>query len=227
MRRLANTSGTRRARANRMLSVFLGLVLALAGSVGTRSNVASAAPDSADERDARLKFRSAEAHFHAGQFAEALVDYQAGYEALPLPGFLVNMAQCQRRLGNLKEARASYQRFLLIAPDSPLGPDIKTLVDEINQALLEPDSADAQSRAISAAVDVKSLDAPAVQSTAALAVSATDASMGQREQPAARTRWWLWGGLAAAVVAGTVTAFALRSPDAVTLHDGSLGTLRR
>jgi len=31
----------------------------------------------------------------------------------------------------------------------------------------------------------------------------------------------------AAVAAGTVTAFALSSPGATTIHDGSLGTLRR
>ena len=40
-------------------------------------------------------------------------------------------------------------------------------------------------------------------------------------------RWWFWGAVGAAVAAGTVTAFTLSSPGATTIHDGTLGTLRR
>jgi hypothetical protein len=41
-------------------------------------------------------------------------------------------------------------------------------------------------------------------------------------------RWWLWGGLAVAVIGGSVTAYlALSAPNTVVLHDGTLGSLRR
>ena len=40
-------------------------------------------------------------------------------------------------------------------------------------------------------------------------------------------RWWLWGALGAVVVGGAVTAYALTSGGTTTIHDGSLGTLRR
>ena len=42
------------------------------------------------------------------------------------------------------------------------------------------------------------------------------------------TRWWLWGSIAAAVAVGAAVAvYALWPPGTTTLHEGSLGTLRR
>jgi len=67
----------------------------------------AAAATSEAEREARTHFQAGEARFKAGAFDEALAEYQKGYEAKPLPGFLVNIAQCQRRLGDLKSARAA------------------------------------------------------------------------------------------------------------------------
>ena len=56
------------------------------------------------------------------------------------PGFLVNIAQCQRRLGDLKKARATYQKFVLVAPDSPLVPQVRSMIAEIDGLLeKEPD----------------------------------------------------------------------------------------
>ena len=51
---------------------------------------------------------------------------------MPLPGFLVNIAQCQRRLGDLKTARATYREFVLVAPDSRLVPEVETLVKQLD-----------------------------------------------------------------------------------------------
>jgi tetratricopeptide (TPR) repeat protein len=93
----------------------------------------AANPDA--EKQARRSFERAEAHFKAGLFAEALPEYQDGYEQLPLPGFLINIAQCQRRLGDLTQARATYRKFILIAPDSPYVPEVRSLVAEIDQLL--------------------------------------------------------------------------------------------
>ena len=56
-----------------------GAVLLVVLAVGGRSAVA--APSEA-ERQARRSFKVAEEHFRAGMFAEALGEYQAGYEAL-------------------------------------------------------------------------------------------------------------------------------------------------
>ena len=89
------------------------------------------------EREARAHFQAGEARFKAGAFDEALAAYQAGYDVLPLPGFLINVAQCQRRLGDLKTARATYQKFVLVAPDSPLVPQVRSMVAEIDGLLAD------------------------------------------------------------------------------------------
>ena len=55
------------------------------------------------------------------------------------------------------------------------------------------------------------------------------ASPGPAATPAAPsgTRWWLWGMIGAVVVGGAVTAVVLSTGGTTTIHDGSLGTLRR
>ena len=87
------------------------------------------------EKEARAHFQAGEARFKEGAFDEALAEYQKGYDAKPLPGFLVNIAQCQRRLGDLKKARATYQKFVLVAPDSPLVPQVRSMIAEIDGLL--------------------------------------------------------------------------------------------
>ena len=98
--------------------------LALAVVVSSLGAPAALAAPNAAEREARRHFAEAELSYRAGHYADALAKYQAGYAATPLPGFLVNIAQCQRRLGDLKAARATYREFVLVAPDSRLVPEV-------------------------------------------------------------------------------------------------------
>jgi tetratricopeptide (TPR) repeat protein len=184
------------------------------------------AGNAAAEREARRNFQSGEAHFKAGLYAEALADYQAGYAAAPLPGFLINVAQCQRRLGELAKARATYQRFLMVAPDSPLGPEVKRLIADLDQMLADEQAANEGSeKATTEASLVPSAPPPAALAPTA-AVTLTAQPTTTPDRPLWK-RWWVWGIVGAAVAAGTVTAFALSSPGATTIHDGSIGTLRR
>ena len=117
-----------------MRATIVSAVVALlvAGPVG------AATPEA--ERTARAHFQAGEAKFKAGAFDEALAEYQAGYDVLPLPGFLINVAQCQRRLGDLKTARATYQKFVLVAPDSPLLPQVRSMIAEIDGLLAKPEA---------------------------------------------------------------------------------------
>jgi tetratricopeptide (TPR) repeat protein len=178
------------------------------------------------EREARAHFQAGEAHFKAGAFDEALAEYQQGYDAKPLPGFLVNIAQCQRRLGDLKKARATYQKFVLVAPDSPLVPQVRSMIAEID-GLLEKEPAtpagepDADAKPDVSVPSVAAAPAPPVL----VAAAPTPAPAVSPEPP--RHRWWLWGALGAVVVGGAVTAIALSTGGTTTIHDGSLATLRR
>jgi len=180
------------------------------------------------ERTARAHFQTGEARFKAGAYDEALAEYQAGYEVLPLPGFLINVAQCQRRLGDLKSARATYQKFVLVAPDSPLVPQVKSMMAEIDGLLdaQKPAAAETDAEAKPAAP----VPPPAAAEPAAPApvLVASPAPVAAPEPEKSGHRWWLWGALGAVVVGGAVTAIVLaRGGDTTTIHDGSLGTLRR
>jgi tetratricopeptide (TPR) repeat protein len=206
------------------------VVLLLAAALGARP--AMAAPSEAD-KEARRAFQDAEAHFRAGKFAEALSEYQAGYDAAPLPGFLINIAQCQRRLGDLRKARATYQKFVMVAPDSPHVPEVTTLIGELDKLIAELDRSAAEAAAdkTDAAPAAPAPVPAAIPPSAAPAAVLTAASPESGTAPEARVkhRWWLWG-LVGVVVVGagvTIAALALGSPATTTLHDGSLGTLRR
>jgi hypothetical protein len=212
----------------RTAAIAAGLIVLLA------SAQAHAAP-SEKEREARSHFQAGEARFKAGEFDRALTEYQAGYEAKPLPGFLVNIAQCQRRLGDLKAARASYQKFVLVAPDSPLVPQVKSMMAEIDGLLANTEAARPAAEAPHAEEAKPEPEgappSPAPKPEAEPAAAAPvliSASPAPEPAPAKPShRWWLWGALGAVVVGGAVTAYALTSGGTTTIHDGSLGTLRR
>lgn len=227
---------------------LLGLMVAAFLLVSTKGR---AAPSPEAEREARRAFQTAEADFKAGRFADALASYQSGYAQAPLPGFLINIAQCYRRLGELPKAKATYQKFVMVAPDSPHVPEVRNLIAELDKLIADLEE---EKRHDGAAVAT----APAALSVAATPTTGSDATgTGSRESapsltpspppmPASsllapgppkssvdngaassHTRWWLWGLVGAAVVAGgTAAAFAL-APSTTTVHDGSLGALRR
>jgi len=216
---------------------------------------ANAAPSTEAERQARRAFQSAEAYFHDGRFAEALAEYQAGYEQAPLPGFLINIAQCHRRLGDLVKARATYQKFVLVAPDSPHIPEVKSLIAELDQLLADLAGGNGASASSSKAAGgvaspsslASTASAPPASAVSPPAVpllsaapppsdSADRALLGTPAQGAASSvpaspersshLWW-WGLAGLAVAGGAVAAYALSSSPTSTIHEGSLGTLRR
>jgi tetratricopeptide (TPR) repeat protein len=50
--------------------------------------------------------------YAGGDYAAALVEFEAGYAAHPSPAFLVNIGQCLRKLDRLDEAALAFRRFL-------------------------------------------------------------------------------------------------------------------
>ena len=191
---------------------------------------------SAAEREARHRFDEAEVQYRAGHYADALLKYQAGYAAMPLPGFLVNIAQCQRRLGDLKTARATYREFVLVAPDSHLVPEVQTLIRQLDSLIadLASGGAGAAAAQVGDGADVHATDpdAPAAPSLAAPEPTPQPVLLGAPGGPPpphrSHARWWIWGSVAAAAIAGGVVAgLALSSSSTTTVHAGSLGTLSR
>jgi hypothetical protein len=193
------------------------------------------------EREARHRFDEAEAAYKAGHYAEALAKYQAGYAAKPLPGFLINIAQCQRRLGDLKTARATYNEFILVAPDSRLVPEVKTLIQQLDNVMAELAAGQDPSPAeVAADDDVHATEMaappalapappPPPPAPAPVLIAAPEAPQPDAPPRHSHARWWIWGGIAAAAIAGGIVASLAMSssPETTTIHAGSLGTLSR
>jgi tetratricopeptide (TPR) repeat protein len=195
----------------RQLILALGLSLVL-------TRVAVAAPpkrptpayDPVQEKVARGHFDRAEKAFNLRKFEDALAAYQAAYEALPLPAFLFNIAQCHRNLRNREQAVFFYERYLSLAPDAPNRQVVEDLIAEQKQQLAPAGQAGPG----------HPVDLQARPEVPALAIT-------HARQPAAKdtwktTRWWLAGGLAAGLVTGVVI-FALRP--AAALPSGSVGNI--
>jgi tetratricopeptide (TPR) repeat protein len=229
------------ARVLRTLALAGCLSLGLEHALDTAAH-ASPAGEADTEAVARQHFQLGELHYAASEFGAALGEYQAGYDAVPLPGFLVNIAQCQRRMGDLRRARITYQKFVLVAPDSPLVPEVRGLIRELDRQLggpaavgppafdpprtpqRTPGPRGAASPSAGAATD----SAPgAVRLTARSADTGSSAAPGDEGRISSSSRWWLWGTLAVVTLAGVGAILALSPGGATTVHDGTLGTLRR
>ena len=116
--------------------------------------------------------------------------YQAGYAAVPLPGFLVNIAQCQRRLGDLKTARATYREFVLVAPDSRLVPEVETLIKQLDTLIADlasGGSGETAGEVGAGGADVHATDpsAPPLSLAPAAPRRAADGGAGARRRPGA------------------------------------------
>jgi tetratricopeptide (TPR) repeat protein len=74
----------------------------------------------ADAGGARSHFLSGLELYSQGKYAAALEEYRAAWVSWEDPELLLDMAECNRHLGNLDEAREQYRGFLQRAPHSPL-----------------------------------------------------------------------------------------------------------
>jgi hypothetical protein len=115
---------------------------------------------------------------------------------------------------------------VLVAPDSPLVPQVRSMIAEIDGLLEKEQEKAAEETAGSAPPEVVAPAPAAVATPATTAQVLVAAAPAPAPEPTHR-RWWLWGALGAVVVAGAVTAVVLSTGGTTTIHDGSLATLRR
>jgi len=160
----------------------------------------------AGERPGRVLFEQAEAKFNTGRFDEALVDYQAAYDAEPLPAFLFNIGQCYRNMGNYERAQFFFRRYAALDPRSPNRPAAERLIAEMDRLAGEQ----ANATASGPPPPVPSLAAPApaaVEHAAATDPTASVAAKtGDSRAPPVYRRAWFWVAVSAVVVVGGVGA---------------------
>ncbi len=85
----------------------LAILLLLTGAANAQSE-----PHRQRKAAARASFVSGSRAYERGEFELALNHFQQGYALVPQSGFLFDMAQCRRQLGQYRQAFYNYQRYL-------------------------------------------------------------------------------------------------------------------
>jgi tetratricopeptide (TPR) repeat protein len=104
-----------KAGVRRAVEVTVVVLLALHPLQGA---LAQQTDDSSVAR-AKALYQRAERYFFIGEFKRALGLYNEAFKIKPLPGFLFNIGQCQRKLGDCEHAIFNFKQYLLHQPDAP------------------------------------------------------------------------------------------------------------
>jgi len=210
------------------LSHLACLLLALHPGAGWAQS--SAQP----EARARQYFAEGTGYFRGGRYLDAEAAFAAGFELSHKPGFLWNMAECARLLGNRERALELYRRYVKEAPAGAQRGEADARILE-----LEPVADRKGDNALDrtnvewrgAAAPSASASAPASSSSSPQAPA--PAILLEQKSPNANrifeptpaeaskpvyTRWWFWTG-AAAVVAGAVVTAVVLSSSSSGSHD--------
>ena len=131
---------------------------------------------------------------------------QQAYQAKPLPGFVFNIAQCHRNLGNYERAGFFYRRYLTLERNPARRAQVETLIDEMAAKTRQGDPPPPDPRTFPRG-DARGAPSP----DGPLVVNAAPANA-----PIYR-RWWFWTTLGV-LAAGTATIVVLTNRD----HPGDL-----
>src|SRR5262245_50838876 len=108
------------ARATARIAAITALAVLATISAPRPSHASPDTPttDDAATRAAKQHFYQGEKLFALGRFRDALTQYEAAFDASPLPAFLFNIGQCHRNLHDLDAAIFSYRKYLRLLPDA-------------------------------------------------------------------------------------------------------------
>jgi len=154
-------------------------------------------------RAAKRHYDRGEKLFAIGKFDEALDEYQKAFDAKPLPGFLFNIGQCHRNLGNIDQAIFSYKKYLSLEPEATNKDKVEQLIEELEQKKTQNDTN-------KFGFDSKQNPPPGGGS--------------EPTRPIYR-KWWFWTGVGAVAVAGGVGTYLVLSggPPGTDLGNYTLG----
>jgi tetratricopeptide (TPR) repeat protein len=178
-----------------------------------------------DAEAGRRYFKRGQELLKANDYRGAVKAFEAGYAAAPRVGFLLNIGNCYRKLGELGKAREHYWRFLDASPkDHPSRPSVMEYLRAIKQIEEDGASMDAAAAAgrapppppppVTEPVPLSpSAPAPVPQALSARpeevapspGLSVVDAPPRAEEKPPVYKRWWFWTLVGGAVAAGVAT----------------------
>jgi tetratricopeptide (TPR) repeat protein len=112
----------------------------IAAAALMRPDSAAAQADPAIER-ARSLYEKGQRQYELGHFADARQLFESAYEAKAAPALLFNIAQCHRKLGDLRNAASLYTSFLRADPENRSAQLARDLLQEVEEALQRDSSA--------------------------------------------------------------------------------------
>lgn len=151
--------------------------------------VRAAHADDPAEKAAKRHYEKGQKLYNLQKFEEALEQYQKAFDAKPLPGFLFNIAQCQRNLGDYEAAIFSYKRFLQLDPETEKREKVEALIEELEQKQSEGDTERLGLGKRKKKDPDEEEEAPPVENA---------------EGAPVYKKWWFWTGVAVVGVAGGV-----------------------
>ena len=173
-----------------MRALVLGLLALVALTVGADR----AHADDAATRAAKKHYAKGDKLFALGKFDQALVEFEAAYEAKPLPKLLFNIGQAHRNLDHHDQAIFAFRKYLRELPDADNRDAVEKLIDD-----LEAKRAAEAEREQRRQADLLERERELARQRAPR----------DRDKPI-YTRWWFWGGLAAVAGAGAGGYLLLR-----------------
>jgi tetratricopeptide (TPR) repeat protein len=104
----------------------------LSTSLALFANLALAQADPAADH-----YKAGVAHFHAGQFAEAIQEFRAADAIRPSAVLSFDVAQCYEKMADLAAAKTAYQDYLRRAPSAEDRPAVEATIASIDQKLAQ------------------------------------------------------------------------------------------
>jgi len=194
------------------------LALVIAASTPT----AAAGPDPgrsdrAAQATARAHFDRAQVLYSLQRFQDALDEYEAAFELSQLPGFLFNIGQCHRNLGQLDQAVLAFRRYLVLDPGARDRADVEHLIAQLEAAADEQRGRDEVAPPARAVPPASSVLAPLAPPPRAEITAAHHLDAALAPPPRARrpiyARWWFWTGIAVAAAGAVAIAAHETVPD--------------
>jgi tetratricopeptide (TPR) repeat protein len=199
-------------------STLRPLTLALALVV----SAAFASPAAAE--DETTAERQARTYFATGDYKQALEIYARLYVETMHPTYLRNIGRCQQNMGEADKAISTFREYLRKAKN--LTPDQRAEIDGYIAEMEQLKRSQSQSQSTITVVPPPATPPPSASPPPLVDQPAVVASRSPAPESDAApfyTRTWFWVG-AAALVAGSVTAVFLLTPDTSPTH-GNLGVV--
>ena len=156
----------------------------------------------------KAKFDAAETAYDLGDFDKARHLYAEAYELKPLPGFLFNIGQCHKKLGEWNKAAFYYRRYLARLPDDADSSQLEALIAEMDAKALTPAPASSPPREPERQRPATAKLVPAVAVTASSGLTAPPLVVRENGTPL-HGQWWVWAGAGALTIATVATIVAV------------------